>query len=142
MSDKKIERMAYRQAIMDLRDEFKNELRPTIEMLIAMRDNKEVPAKERINAAKELKVWLGVARPAEEKQASVPISSGGGEGAVSPPPSQRILDMVNQVLGVKSRQGGSTHAEIMAELERDIAMKTKMIKPLAERTESLDEEET
>ena len=97
-ADKKLERVAYRKALMDLRDKYISELEPTILMLIELRDNEEVPAKERINAAKELKVWLGVARPAEEKQPSAPVPGGGDAAQQAAAIPQHILDMADKVI--------------------------------------------
>jgi hypothetical protein len=71
-----LERRAYRAALAELRDEYKGQLRPTIDVLVALRDDPKTPAKERINAAKELARWLGVSKVAEEKAPPMPTPTG------------------------------------------------------------------
>ncbi len=67
MTDKNIARKAYQAALSDLREKYYNEMEPTMQALIAIRDSAKTPEKERINACKELKAWLGVARVAEQR---------------------------------------------------------------------------
>lgn len=85
MTDKNIARKAYQQALSDLREKFYAEMEPTIKCLIAIRDSSllcvkcgeklpATPEKERINACKELKAWLGVARVAEQRIPSTSLS--------------------------------------------------------------------
>lgn len=73
MTDK-IAKKAYQAALADLRETYKKEMVPTIEVLISIRDSKNTSEKERINACKELKAWLGVARVAEQRIPSTSLS--------------------------------------------------------------------
>ncbi len=85
MTDKNIARKAYQAALSDLREKYYNEMEPTMQTLIAIRDSKDTPEKERINACKELKAWLGVARVAEQRIPSTSLSP-----SADAPPSPKL----------------------------------------------------
>ncbi len=69
---KRADKEAYRQVVAELRDKHKGEIEPTIKVLISLRDDLAVSPKERINASKELRNWLGVTRPGVEKSVEPP----------------------------------------------------------------------
>lgn len=89
MTDK-IAKKAYQAALSDLREKYYAEMEPTIRVLIAIRDNDETPEKERINACKELKAWLGVARVAEQRIPSTSLSPTADDRPPAPKLSQEM----------------------------------------------------
>lgn len=64
MSDPK---KLYKQALDQVRDDYREEIENTVKKLIAVRDDPDTPARDIVNASKTLVVLLGVPRPAEQR---------------------------------------------------------------------------
>lgn len=63
MSDKKL----YKEALEQVRNDYADQVKATLDVNIAIRDDPSVPARDRINASKNILHIMGTPRPSEPR---------------------------------------------------------------------------